>query len=149
MGSETTHSEKGFTIIEIVFAIVLLAGSLVVIIGLQTSVIQKALRDRNQERAALIARSVMTAIEDDPDLVDLGEQTVLAAKLLKDYGIIEPDKEEQLSEVPDEVQVTLKVEDVEVPIPLADPVALRRVYLRVFWDETPDDQLELVYFFKE
>lgn len=140
---------KAFTLIEVIFAIVILSSSLVVLLGLQSSVISKSLRDRNQTYAMLIGRNILAALEMEKEIEEQ-DTTETAYQLLKDLdGIDKDDPEEQ--ELYNGMYVNLKVEEWENPpevtekIDLLKPL-LKRIYMRVFWGETPEDQMEIVYF---
>jgi len=54
---------RGFTLIEVVFALVILGASLVVLLGLQSSLITRTLRDESQEQALLLTRRLLAPLE--------------------------------------------------------------------------------------
>lgn len=142
----TVKQEKGFTLAEVIIAILILAGSLAVLLTLQSASVKKALRDRNQMHAMLLARSIFSSLEIQENLYDLDREDSVR-NILEDYNAV-PDVED-LKDL-DRLSAHLKVEEWENPEMLADlnlgANLLRRVYLKIFWGETPDDQLEVVYF---
>ena len=90
---------SGFTLVEVVIAILVLAGSLVVLLGLQSSAVTKALRDRNQLQAMLAARHIFAAVEvfqqfDDRDDTLPVYQLLRDLEALPDFG--DSAEEEQL-----------------------------------------------------
>ncbi|HMO02766.1 MAG TPA: hypothetical protein PKD37_06845 [Oligoflexia bacterium] len=58
-----TTRQIGFTLIEIVFAVLILSISVVTLLGLQSSATARALRDREGKIAMLAARTLLSAIE--------------------------------------------------------------------------------------
>ena len=141
---------SGFTLVEVVIAILVLAGSLVVLLGLQSSAVTKALRDRNQLQAMLAARHIFAAVEvfqqfDDRDDTLPVYQLLRDLEALPDFG--DSAEEEQLyAGMEARIQIS-EWENPEALAPLgADINLLKRIYLQIFWGESPDDQLEIVYF---
>ena len=146
----TKKSQRGFTLVEVVIAILVLAGSLVVLLGLQSASVTKALRDRNQLQAMLAARHVFAAVEVFQEFNDR-DDTLPVYQLLKDLGAL-PDigdsaeEEELYSGMEANIQIS-EWENPEALAPLgADINLLKRIYLKILWGESPDDQLEIVYF---
>ena len=146
----TKKSQRGFTLVEVVIAILVLAGSLVVLLGLQSASVTKALRDRNQLQAMLAARHVFAAVEVFQEFNDR-DDTLPVYQLLQDLGAL-PDigdsaeEEELYSGMEANIQIS-EWENPEALAPLgADINLLKRIYLKILWGESPDDQLEIVYF---
>lgn len=141
---------RGFTLIEISIAIVVLAIGLVTLLGLQSSAIDRSIRDRNKQQAFLIARMVMAAIESEKDILDPKILTGTAYEVLNGLGS-NPPQSEELEGSPLELQTELKIEEFIVPIP--DPNTgvieelMKRVTVTVGWDAS--DAVQLVYYVAE
>jgi type II secretory pathway pseudopilin PulG len=139
----------GFTLIEVVFAIVMLSTSLVVIISLQTSTIQKALRDRNQQQAMLAMRTIMSAVELNISTVVQGFQGYqgtaidLLKKVMPQAGQLDSDEVAALQKF----EADMTTEIVFIPVPgKQEPVTMKRVNVALRWGDTPDDKLQVVLF---
>lgn len=140
---------SGFTLIEVIFAIVILSGSLIVLLGLQSSAIDKALRDRNQLDAMLLARNILAALEIQEDIIDNSVQGS-ALQLIKDFNAVPAEDYEELERFSD-FQADLQIEDWQTPAELAEQISdagplMKKLYLKIFWSDLPDDQIEIVYF---
>ena len=130
-------SRAGFTLVEVVIAILVLAGSLVVLLGLQSAAVTKALRDRNQLQAMLAARHIFAAVEVFQEFNDR-DDTLPVYQLLKDLDAL-PDigdsaEEEQLyAGMEAKIQIS-EWENPEALAPLgADINLLKRIYLQILW----------------
>ena len=64
---------SGFTLIEVVFAVLILAGSLVVLLGLQTSSLQLTGRGKMTQQAMLYARRILAPIETSKEGICINE----------------------------------------------------------------------------
>ena len=53
----------GFTLIEVCLALLVLGGSMIVLLGLQSSIIGRTIRDSKKQRAMLLSRQILSAIE--------------------------------------------------------------------------------------
>ncbi len=138
-----------FTLIEVIMAIVILSGSLVVLLGLQSAAVSKALRDRNQLQAMMAARHILAAIEIQADTEPRNE-TETVYRLLENLNAL-PNPDEELQELYNNMNAELEIAEWPNPEQLSaltegQDNLLNRVRLRVFWGEFPDDQLEIVYF---
>ena len=141
------NSQQGFALIEVMIATLILGTSLVTLLSLQSSSVQRTLRDRNEQQAMLIARSMMSAIEIDPGQIEPQDITMEAAAMLED---LLPAKSEgtdpEFARMLERFQSQLVVEEKSLPLPTAEILVLKRVYLRIFWSESPADKLEVIFF---
>ena len=80
------NAQKGFTLLEIMIAVVILSIALVTLLSLQASVLSQEVRDRDRQAALGIARQILAAIETRDDPLDDGEQTLAAGELLKNLS---------------------------------------------------------------
>ena len=77
---ETAHHKKnkranrssGFTLVEIMIAIVILASSITVILGLQSAIMKRAIDDKSRLTAMLFARRILASLESSIDEIPFG-----------------------------------------------------------------------------
>lgn len=71
MERDTDRSKiKGFTLVEVILAVLILALGLVTLFGLNTSVMSASLENSRRYQATLFARAIMTALESSSNKVD-------------------------------------------------------------------------------
>jgi type II secretory pathway pseudopilin PulG len=138
------NKNLGFTLLEIAFALILLSGSLVVVIGLQSSNIKRAVSDRNQQKAALLARSILSAIETDPEAVQEQNTEENVDKLLQKLIPTEETQEERLEQ--SEYLANLIVQIVEMPIPPDTIIRLKKIDLTITHKSIDSEPFKTVYF---
>ena len=141
---------RGFTLMEVALALLLLAGALTVLLGLQSSSISRAVRDRRQQQAMLIARSILAAIEVSVDRLEIDEITDAPERLIQKITGADLPKD-ATAPYPRDFRANLRVADLEIPVPSRDPrfaddaIPLKQVVLTVFWGEHAADQLQTVF----
>ena len=140
------RQSSGFTLIEIVIAIMILAMSLVTLLGLQSASIDQSIRTKNKTRAMLAARQIMSVIETEGQTIDLQEKSGTVNEILSKFLKNPPkdSKEEQELLDTESLQAYLVVEKWDVK-GLPKDVA-RRIRLRISWSDSPVDSIEVVYF---
>ncbi len=136
-------ASRGFTLIEVALALVILGGSLVVLLGLQSSIIQRTIRDTRKQRAMLLAREILSAIEASqtppvPQTTDGSVSDVLEVQLTT------PDTNRK--ENPEDREFVAKLDVTLVGIPNVAPDAMRKVVLTISWGPGDLDQFTTVYF---
>lgn len=148
MADRNSHSRSGgFALIEIMIATMILGTSLITLLSLQSSAVQRAVRDRNQQDAMLVARSIMSAIEVDPDQVEPQDTTMPAREMLNQLLPQETSKQDQeLFLFYDRFQANLRVEEVPLPLPNQEPVLMKRVTLLIFWGSGAAEQMQTIFF---
>ncbi len=137
--------DSGFTLIEVTLAIVILAGSFTILIGLQSAIIERTVRDNNQKQAVMIARQILAAIESEEassNPVPLQETTAPVQDIL-----------DSILGAPFEIPTTLRLEPFQASlmvayagIPGVADEALKRIDLTVFWGDSINEQLHVVLF---
>ena len=147
--------EKGFTLVEIAIAILILATSLTVMLGLEQSSIQQTLNDQNKRIALSYARKIMAYIDipggdasNGEKKIDVNVEEEREAPLLDflkeneiNYDI--DDEGEDIKEKLENFHVVLKTSYPELAgIDKSEIIIL--VELTISWGETPKEQVKLV-----
>jgi len=141
---------RGFTLMEVALALLLLAGALTVLLGLQSSSISRAVRDRHQQQAMLISRAILAAIEVSAERLETQDATDAPERLIEKITGAEMPRGEELSSGRTFL-ANLRVDELEIPVPNKDPrfaenaIPLKQVTLTVFWGDKPADQLRTVF----
>lgn len=137
------YKDLGFTLMEITFAIVILAGSLVILLGLQSSVIQRTVNDTQKLKAITIARQILAAIEYQGDELQEQDSAKSAVALLEELipaDTVNVNSEEEFR------GFTARLIVEPWGIPQIDPDAMRRIQLTIYWGEELNEALPLVFF---
>jgi type II secretory pathway pseudopilin PulG len=137
-----SSAERGFTLIEITIAILVLAGSFTVILGLMASATQRAVRDRNSQSAMLMARRILAAIETNKDAPSVGVQEDSANRILTS---LMPGIEENSPELDETKMFSARLTSAAWPVG-DDKESLVRVSLELFWSDSPADSFYVTYF---
>ncbi|MBN8550947.1 MAG: hypothetical protein J0M12_16660 [Deltaproteobacteria bacterium] len=147
MGAIRKHnsmrSADGFSLIEVVFAVLILASSLVTLLGLQSSSLQLSAHSKFTQRAMLIAREILAPIETSRDPIEIQDiegtpeeilEKVLAARL----PAVQNDSKNTM------YRVRLQVE--YWGIPNLNEQAMKRITLTVRWSASQEDTFQIIYF---
>lgn len=141
----------GFTLIEITIAILVLASGLVILLGLQSSSIQRAVRDRDKLQAMLLARQILAAIEISREALPLQDKTAPAHDLLADLMPGLP-RDLRLDDNLDKFMTRLRIQNWDLPQINQNSLnqdLVRRIDLTVYWSDSPLDAVNIVYFMPE
>ena len=137
------RSAAGFTLIEVLVALLVLATSLVVLLGLQSSSTQAALRSRNQTTAMLYARSFLAAVESDEIVVPESEDTTLSLLELFDRHNLTA----QISETERESLTRFTAHFVSRPKDILEyKGALQEIMLTISWGPSNQDSFTVNYY---
>ena len=136
-------ANAGFSLIEVVFAVLVLASSLVTLLGLQSSSLQLSAHSKFTQRAMLIAREILAPIETSHDPIDIQDvegtpEEILEKVLPAKISSQEPNSRNSM------FRVRLRV--AFWGIPKVNEEAMKRVTLTVRWSASPDDSFEIIYF---
>ena len=143
--STVKNTDSGFTLMEVIVAIVILASSLTVIIGLQYSSTQKTVQSKLQQQAMLLARVILTEIEMDPSMASQTE-AMPALELIEELDSENPLLGGGTEKGLEQITATLQVEEMEIPMSNSDPVNLKKVILIMSWSDNPSDAFEVIYY---
>jgi prepilin-type N-terminal cleavage/methylation domain-containing protein len=139
-------SEKGFTFVEVIVAVMVLAIATSVLIGLEATAIQRAIRDRNTQQAMLVARRILAMVENSEQSMTMTSQSdVPVAALLAQLGApaTSDDGERQAL---DRLRATVLVEDWTPPEKNISEPAMKRVTLSIAWGPDQFERFTLLYF---
>ena len=134
---------RGFTLIEVVIALVILGSAMVVLLGLQSSILKRTIEEQRKQRAMLLARQVMTAVESQDDLPIEGSLTGRIDEILSGLHMIS-NTDQTLSD--DDLTFRAEFNTSDWGIPGVADKAMRKFELIMRWGEAPDESLTVIYF---
>ena len=143
-------TECAFTLIEVTIAVLILASGLLVVLGMQSSIIERTLRDRSALRAMLVARTILSTLEIRHQPLTIGEEQGSVDDILKKFAIPDNDDPNKVSTTSSskfnsELLASLKIE--YQPLADKDQVeehALKRLTLNIAWGDLPIQSLTVV-----
>ncbi len=135
-------SSSGFTLVEIAFAVAILALAFTTIIAIQSNVTATAIADRNRFNAALFAQYLLTAADLKDKKPEPGMIQNALPDALRDAGWAEDGIDDHLQPYADWTVET----DVQSISLLEIPDALRRVDIIVAWGKEDVSQFKVTYF---
>lgn len=142
------QSERGFTFIEILVALTLLAAAAGLLIGLQSAAVRRTLRDTQAQQAMLAARRIMSSIEsmkkDSFDLSNQDNQPV--ASVLQGLGVpasSDPSEQDALASL----AASIQIEDWILPLPDMDQNPMKKITMKIAWGVAPDESISILYLF--
>lgn len=145
MSRRQAQHQRGFTFLEIIIALMILAAGAGILIGLESATIRRTIEDRTVQQAMLAARRIMAAIEiiTPPEHVESLQRQPLISLLqqLKAPPVTTDEEKQALERYTAEVLV----QDFPLPLPNIEPNPLQMVSLRIFWSERPNDVFEIQY----
>lgn len=139
----TRRSSGGFTLIEISIAILILAGSLAVILGLQASSVRRAAHDKLEMRAILASRRIMAEIETASDPIEVGIVKGTALDVLRSVSALQKgvrDEDGSLQGLNAELDVAYR------DLPGVGEKVMKEIKLKVSWGQADSDAYSLTYF---
>ncbi len=139
-------TQSGFTLIEILIALTVMAAASGVLIGMQSAAIARTFRDKNAQQGMLLARRIMASVEasgDNPQAVaNFDNENAISA--LQKFGIPEPtEAAEKKALAP--FAVSMLVEEFPLPIPNMEPEPMNKVTLRISWGTDIDQNFIVTY----
>lgn len=154
--SRGATAQRGFTLIEITIAILILASSLVTLLGLQSASMQRAVRDRNKQYAMLMVRRMLAEYETGVREADIGQMNGPATEFFTDLVDEEARAEDMNATLSTfEVDVTISYWDLTdkalnpaAPVGefIEDEQSFKRIEVAVHWTDDPRDRVAVQYF---
>jgi hypothetical protein len=139
------RAQAGFTFVEVMVALILLASASAILTGMQSSAIARTIRDKNAQQGMLLARRIMASIEAQgaQDLVgNFDGEPALSA--LQKWGIPEPTEESEKKALAP-FSVSMAAEDFVIPLPNIDQDPMKKLTLRVMWGREIDESFVISY----
>lgn len=139
------RKDGGFSFIELVVALALFAVAASVIVGLESSSINRTVRDRNAQQAMLAARRIMASIEAAGPALDLPDQEgVPVSEILSSLSVPESANEDEKTAV-STFQASLRIQDWDIPFENVQNPAMRKVVLVITWGDGPGNSFRIDY----
>ena len=136
--SGTVDAASGFTLIEVIIALMILAVALVTMIGLQSAASNRTLRDQRIQQALLLGRKVMSRYEAGIRKLDLGRQDLSGEDLAGS---------EEDPNAASELRVSVEITNADTSfLPDVEPDAVKRINVIVYWGDAPEESVTLDYF---
>jgi prepilin-type N-terminal cleavage/methylation domain-containing protein len=139
-------SESGFTFVEVIVALTLMAVAAGLLIGLEGAAVRRTIRDTQAQQAMLAARRIMSAIETmrtrEFTLGNQDNQPI--AEVLQQLGTPATDEPSETKAL-EMLSATIQVEDWVLPLPETESTPLKRISLKVAWGEEPDEAITILY----
>ncbi len=136
-------NQSGFTLIEISIAILMLATSLVVLIGLEQSSMQRAINDKDRRVALSVARRIMSDIEIKKITIDIDqkkEDKLLNFLKQNDFELEDDDIEKKNLE-----KFSIVLQASSPPLAgIEQDNLIKLIELTISWGETNREKLYLI-----
>lgn len=141
----TSHTQAGFTFIEVMVALIILASASGILVGMQSSAIARTIRDKNAQQGMLLGRRIMASVE------ALGPQGLIgnfdgepALSALQKWSI--PDPTDDLGKralAP--FFISFSSEDLVLPLPNTGQDPMKKMLLRISWGKEVDESFNIIY----
>lgn len=135
-------SELGFTFIEVLLAVTILAVAASIAIGLQSASIGRTIDDKMSQRALLAGRRILSMIEVDEKNIQNLEKEGPLSNLFDQYKIPLPDNQDERASL-DNITGRISISDWELP--KLSKGGMKKISLLLSWGDE-DQNVELVYF---
>ncbi|MCO6431875.1 MAG: prepilin-type N-terminal cleavage/methylation domain-containing protein [Deltaproteobacteria bacterium] len=143
--SAASSKQRGFTLIEVVIAVVILSTAFITLLGLQSSIMKRTLRDEEKQQAMLLARSILAAIESNVDEIQPQDETLPAGEMIEKLLTDAAPRSEEGEDVQRFNLLARLAVDVW-GIPNLKDDAMKRIRLSIFSAEAPEEAFEVLFF---
>ena len=138
--------ESGFTFVEVMIALVLLASASAILVGMQSAAVHRTIRDTSAQKSMMVARRIMAMIETIPDnelnLSSQGEQSAIA--LMEQLQI--PTEDTSSDDILlTKLSANLQVDDWLLPVPGAEDTPMKKIILSLSWGNSPQDHISIEF----
>lgn len=136
-----SDSARGFTFVEVMVSLALLAASVSILIGMQGAAVRRTLRDMNEQQAILTARRIMAALEteDRSNLTINSDANVPITELLDRFNLTSPadqDNKDALARM----RASLAIQEQQIQIRPQQIQVMILIQLTIAWSTSPYDQ---------
>lgn len=145
MTIESPLHQQGFTILEVLVAVVVLAAAILPILGVQSAALDRVMRNEQEQKAVLIARQILAFIEGSEQVLGASRAEKTALELLQELasgakGVeYNPVNKMQLREY----NALFVVEPWNIE--MLGETTLLRVVLEISWSQDPRDRVQIAY----
>lgn len=140
------YAQRGFTLIEVMIALVLLASASALLVGMQSAAVNRTIRDSSAQQALMVARRLLAMIETIPDtefnLSSQGEQSAIA--LMEQLQIPMEDTSTD-NGLLNKLSATLQVDDWLLPVPGAEETPMKKIVLNLSWGPSQQDNISIEF----
>lgn len=138
--------ERGFTFVEVMIALVLLASASALLVGMQSAATNRTIRDTSAQKALMVARRILSIIETIPDteftISSMQEQPAVA--LMEQLQI--PTEDTSNDDVLlNKLSATLQIDDWLLPVPGAEETPMKKVLLSLSWGPSNQDRISIEF----
>lgn len=148
LGTRSTRTRRvksrGFTLIEVIVALMILGGSLIVLLGLQTSIIDRTIRDEKMQQALLLARRLFTDLETSKVPPENMQTEGTFGEVYDQVAYPGANAPEIAPEINQEFRANLTISSWGIP-GVADDV-MRKIELTIYWGRSNLDSITTTYF---
>lgn len=141
-----TVEERGFTFLEVIVALALLAVSASMLIGMEGAAVRRTIRDMNAQQAMLAARRIMASIEaiNDKDFNLTSSDSRSVPELLDSLGV-PPEQDQAAQGTTSALTASILVEDLQIPISAEAMEQMKKIVLTITWGMSRDDYITVYY----
>lgn len=138
--------QGGFTFLEVIVALALLAVSASLLIGMEGAAVRRTIRDANAQQAMLAARRIMASVEaiDDKDFNLSSQDNRSVTEILDALGV-PPNQDQTVQGSTAALTASLFVEDLPIPLPNAVVDPMKKITLTITWGRSRDDTVTIYY----
>lgn len=149
LNRRTFKCSSGFTFIELLFAVVILAAAILPIYGLQTTALDRVARNENELQATLIARQLLSFVEGSEGNLRSTNRELRADDALRQIarGTKGLDYQPANLDVLTHYSVVFVVEPWTIQLTEKLPIPLQRLRLEVSWGPSSRDRVKFMYLF--
>jgi type II secretory pathway pseudopilin PulG len=141
--AKALSQESGLTLIEVIFAIVLFAGAMITLLGLQSSNMSRTREDRDKIKAMLAAREILSAIEIQDEALETGTKEGSVEEIFGGL-VMRPPRDAQ--EKDSYADLVARLEVANVGLPNIGESALQKITVTVSWGSEPFEQFKTTFF---
>lgn len=150
--TDARRGERGFTLIEVSAAVIILGAALTTIVTLQTRLVDSFVHERNYFRATLYAQYLITFLETSPNPPEPNSERQPLEEALRARGYFEGYPDSPGGNAQQREERAISGWEVETVISTLSFLELedvaRRIDLTVRWGPRPDEQSSLMLYVK-
>jgi len=138
-------SEQGFTMVELLAAVVLLGFALTTLISMQTNFAESYFQEESRTRAAMYSQYILALIETADEPPDAGSERGDLTSKLEELGYFNENHQREDDIILEGWEYELEIESIPV-LEIED--ALRKVELIIAWGESDRERFPVLFYMK-